>query len=274
METNRSRESFFQFNRLTIAGIGRFQFSDLMPHKLRYLFACLLFFSCLLSLQAQTLDQDTAAFEPVGKSSRLNIGIRAGGTLAGVFEPNDVLTRPNPRLEQLTGISGGLTIQWYAKPNFSLQFGAQYTEKGWQEIFLDQSGPEPEFTDSLFFEQRLNYVDVPIMAHGYVGNGNVRVYLEAGLFLSYLISHSSSQEQSITDEQVEYRFVEGRDNRFNVGIVAGAGFEVVTTIGMFQLGGRYSLGFTSVLDKNITPVPNPLLANAIPITLGYFIMIK
>ena len=108
------------------------------------------------------------------------------------------------------------------------------------------------------------------MAHGYVGQKNVRIYLEAGFFLSYLLSHSNEKEISIAEERISYRFVEGRDNRFNIGIAAGGGFEVVTAVGMFQLGGRYSLGFTSVLDKNITPVPNPLLMNSIMITLGYF----
>lgn len=90
-------------------------------------------------------------------------------------------------------------------------------------------------------------------------------------FLSYLLSHSSEREISITDEQIAYQYKEGRDNRFNIGIAAGGGFEIVTAVGMFQLGGRYSLGFSSVLDKNITPVPNPLMMNSIMITLGYYV---
>jgi hypothetical protein len=235
----------------------------------------LIFFTLLLGLSSlQVLAQDSLEIED-RTWSRLSIGTRHGAGVSFIIVPNVQLTTPanspRPNLSTMQGYTGGLSVQYYAQPNFSLQFGINYTEKGWEQHFLDTIGNEIRVTDSLFFRQQLNYIDVPIMAHGYVGQRNVRVYLEAGFFLSYLLSHSSEREASITNEQIAYRYQEGRDNRFNVGIAAGGGFEVVTAIGMFQLGGRYSLGFTSVLDKNITQVPNPLLMNSIMITLGYYV---
>lgn len=232
----------------------------------------LVFFSLLLCLGLQAHAQDSLEVKPK-KWSKLSIGTRHGGGVSFLVAPNERLTitpdNPTPRLNAVIGYSGGLSIQYYAQPNFSLQLGINYTEKGWEQEFLDQE--LGDYTDSLFFRQYLNYVDVPIMAHGYVGQRNVRIYLEAGIFMSYLLSHSTEREASITDEQIRYRFQEGRDNRFNIGIAGGAGFEIVTAVGMFQLGGRYSLGFTSVLDKNITQVPNPLLMNSVMITLGYYV---
>lgn len=228
----------------------------------------LVFFSLLLCLGLQAHAQDSLEVKPK-KWSKLSIGTRHGGGLSFLFEPNDVLTSSNPNLNITLGYTGGLSVQYYAQPNFSLQIGVNYTEKGWEQYFLDTL--KSEFTDSLFFRQQLNYIDVPIMAHGYVGQRNVRIYLEAGIFMSYLLSHSTEREASITNEQITYQYQEGRDNRFNIGIAGGAGFEVVTAVGMFQLGGRYSLGFTSVLDKNITQVPNPLLMNSVMITLGYYV---
>ncbi|WPP48376.1 porin family protein [Catalinimonas niigatensis] len=231
----------------------------------------LIFFTlllCLGGLQAQA--QDSLQTEPK-TWSKLSIGTRHGAGISFIFEPNNVLTGSSPNLTTTLGYTGGLSVQYYAQPNFSLQFGVNYTEKGWEENFVTTVNNEPRVTDSLFFRQQLNYIDVPIMAHGYVGQRNVRIYLEAGFFLSYLLSHSSEREISITDEQIAYQYEEGRDNRFNIGIAAGGGFEIVTAVGMFQLGGRYSLGFSSVLDKNITPVPNPLMMNSIMITLGYYV---
>lgn len=228
----------------------------------------LVFFSLLLCLSLQAQAQDSLEVKSE-TWSKLSIGTRHGGGFSFIFEPNDVLTLSNPNLNPTLGYTGGLSVQYYAQPNFSLQVGINYTEKGWEQYFLDTL--KSEFTDSLFFRQTLNYIDVPIMAHGYIGQRNVRIYLEAGIFLSYLLSHSSEREASITDEQITYQFQEGRDNRFNIGIGGGAGFEVVTAVGMFQLGGRYSLGFTSVLNKNITQVPNPLLMNSVMITLGYYV---
>lgn len=239
------------------------------------LIVLLFFLSAPLPLLAQGEVQveDTAAFEPVDRSSRLNIGFRGGTTFAFVLEPNDLLTPSNPRLGQISGVTGGLSVQYYAKPNFSLQFGVNYAEKGWEENYVIETNVGPRETDSLFFRQRLNYLDFPIMAHGYIGKGVFRVYLEAGFFLSYLFTHSTEQRLE-ENNTVTYRYVEGRDNDFGIGINGGAGFEIVTGIGMFQLGGRYNLTFTSPIDKNITPIPNPLLMNSVKITLGYFIMIK
>lgn len=246
------------------------QESFMAIYKYKIIFFGLLF--CLSSLHV--LGQDSLEVKPK-TWSKLSIGTRHGGGPSFIITPNEVLTRnvdtPRPRLNSIIGYTGGLSVQYYAQPNFSLQFGINYTEKGWQQNFLDTLGNEVRESDSLFYRQQLNYIDVPIMAHGYVGQKNVRIYLEAGFFLSYLLSHSSEREASITDEQIAYRYQEGRDNRFNIGIAAGGGFEIVTAVGMFQLGGRYSLGFTSVLDKNITQVPNPLLMNSIMITLGYYV---
>lgn len=229
-----------------------------------------------LSVYAQTdmYANDSAAFEPVFDFSRFHIGLRAGVALSSVFEPNDNLTSDsNPRLAQVFGYSGGLSFQYYAKPHFGLQFGANYTEKGWQENYVVETNVGPRETDSLFFRQQINYLDFPIMAHGYIGKGVFRVYLEGGFFLTYVFSHSTEQRLAEGDS-VTYRYVDGRDNAFGVGVNGGAGFEIFTAVGMFQLGGRYNMMFTSPIDKNITAVPNPLLLSSIQITLGYFITIK
>ncbi len=234
----------------------------------------LLTISCPLFAQTEVPPVDTAAFEPVGRTSRLNVGIRGGGMISYILEPNDLLTADsNPRLSQVFGFTGGLSVQYYAKPNFSLQFGVNYSEKGWEENYVTETNVGPRVTDSLFFRQQLNYLDFPVMAHGYVGNGAFRVYLEAGFFVTYLFSHSTEQRLG-DDNTITYQYVDGRDNTFGVGINGGAGFEIATAAGMFQLGGRYNFTFTSPIDKNITPIPNPLLMNSIKVTLGYFIMFR
>lgn len=238
------------------------------------LFFLLMLTPASLLLAQEVQPEDTAAFEPVGRASRLNIGFRGGGALSFVMEPNDLLTADtNPRLSQVFGYTGGLSVQYYSKPNFSLQFGVNYTEKGWEENYVVETNVGPRVTDSLFFRQQLNYLDFPVMAHGYIGKGVFRVYLEAGFFLTYLFSHNI--EQRLEEENtVTYQYVDGRDNTFGVGVNGGAGFEIATAIGMFQIGGRYNLTFTSPIDKNITPIPNPLLMNSIKITLGYFVMFR
>lgn len=234
-------------------------------YKCKYIFLLLWLVLGSVELKAQ----DTLSTQPK-KWSKFSIGTRHGGAVSTIFEPNRILNNSEARLRWMRGYTGGISMQYYAQPNFSLQFEVNYTEKGWKEVFVDTEISELR-GDSLFYQQNLSYVDIPIMAHGYIGQRNVRIYLEAGFFLSYLLSHSSEREVSITDEQISYRYEEGRDNKFNIGIVGGGGFEVATAVGLFQLGGRYSLGFSSVLDKNITQIPNPLLLNTVTITLGYYV---
>lgn len=234
----------------------------------------LLMLSGPLYAQTEVVVEDTAAFKPVGRTSRLNIGFRGGGAISFVLEPNDLLTtNTNPRLGQVFGYTGGLSVQYYSKPNFSLQLGVNYTEKGWEENYVVVTNVGPRVTDSLFFRQQINYLDFPVMGHGYIGNGVFRVYLEAGFFLTYVFSHNTEQRLD-EDNTVTYQYVDGRDNAFGVGVNGGAGFEIATAVGMFQIGGRYNLTFTSPIDKNITPIPNPLLMNSIQITLGYYVMFR
>jgi len=255
-----------------------FQRLDLTVRRILFPILTIVFVPLLLpdKLHAQTGEtkQDTAAFKPVDRTSRLNIGFKGGSAISYVLEPNDQLTaNSNPRLTQVVGITGGVSVQYYAKPNFAIQFGVNYTEKGWEENYIVETNVGPRVTDSLFFRQQLNYLDFPVMAHGYIGKGVFRIYLEAGFFLTYLISHDTEQLLS-EDNIITYQYEDGRDNTFGVGINGGGGFEIATTIGIFQVGGRYNLTFTSPISKNITPIPNPLLMNNIQITLGYYITFR
>ncbi|MFP4089973.1 MAG: porin family protein [Cyclobacteriaceae bacterium] len=234
-----------------------------MVNKKRIPVIVVIFFM-LCALPGLAQEEETEA-----RWNRWNIGTRHGGGVAFVFEPNDAFTTDtNPSLNFITGYTGGFSIQQYSQPNFGLQADIMFVEKGWIENIRDTITP---FDPVGEFTQNLSYIDVPIMAHGYVGKRNFRIYLEAGVLLSYIFDHNSQLDPGIGQERVTYRFVEGRDRRFNIGVAGGAGFEVVTAIGMFQLGGRYSLGFTSVIDKNITQIPNPLLMNAVGVTLGYYV---
>jgi len=240
-----------------------------MENKTFYILLLLIVGCSILPASAQdTLDTDERF------RSRLNLGFRAGGTLSFIIEPNsrlnDNFIDPAPRLEAVQGFTAGVSAQYYAKSNFGLQVGVNYAEKGWQQEYIAEVGGELRQTDSIFFRQQLNYIDIPIMAHGYIGRRNFRIYLEAGIFVSYLFSHSSEQNLR-ADDLISYQFVDGRDERLGIGIVGGGGFEIVTAVGIFQLGGRYNLTYSSVIDKNIHPVPNPLLMNSIKITLGYYI---
>jgi hypothetical protein len=208
---------------------------------------------------------------------RWSIGIKGGGTSSVITRTNAPYSvEPPPRFRNIQGYTGGLVIQYFAESNFALQIEGIYVQKGWREIFAPPT--ENRVRDSLFYQVTLNYVELPIMAHGYIGKKNVRIFLDGGLYLSYLLSHDIRREVSITDEQITYHMRMQNANRLDLGIRGAGGFEVATKAGTFQLGVHLDYGLGSVLkryqttpDNTARSIPNMLQNLAIGITLGYFI---
>lgn len=211
---------------------------------------------------------------------RWSIGVKGGGTVVSLITRTNApySVEPPPRITNIQGYTGGLVIQYFTEPNFALQIEGIYVQKGWRQIFVDSTRTPQRFTDSLFYEVTLNYVEVPIMAHGYIGKKNVRIFLDGGLYLSYLLSYDTMREASITDEQITYHMRMQNANRLDIGIRGAGGFEVATKVGTFQLGANLDYGLGSVLKRyQTTPdnaarnIPNMLQNFTIGITLGYFV---
>lgn len=209
---------------------------------------------------------------------RWSIGIKSGSTFSFMTRTNEPysLERPSIKGNIVQGYTGGLSIQYFAESNFALQIEGFYMQKGWRERFVDTL--TGNFTDSLFYEVTLNYIEVPIMAHGYVGKKNVRIFLDGGLYLSYLLSYDTRQEPSIANEQITYTMRMQNANRLDLGIRGAGGFEVATKVGTFQLGASYDFGLGSVLKRYQTTainaaknIPNMLQNQTVTITLGYFV---
>lgn len=209
---------------------------------------------------------------------RWSIGIKAGSTFSYITRTDRPYSADRPDINNfVSGYAGGLAIQYFSESNFALQIEGFYMQKGWRQQF-----PNPEnanrISDSLFYEVTLDYVEVPIMAHGYIGQKNVRIFLDGGMYFSYLLSYDTRREASITNEQITYTMRMQNANRLDLGIRGGGGFEVATKVGTFQLGASLDYGLGSVLkryqatathaSKNI---PNMLQNFSIGVMLGYFV---
>lgn len=209
---------------------------------------------------------------------RFAVGIKAGPTLSFITRTNDQYSFETADVNNFAqGYTGGLSIQYFTESNFALQIEGFYTQKGWQEVFYDSTSTLQRQRDDVF-RTTLNYLEVPITAHGYIGKKNVRIFLDGGFYLSYLLSYNIIQDPDVADYEVSYRISDSNANRIDLGIKGGAGFEVATKAGTFQLGGSYAWGIGSVIKKyQTTPknaaegIPNMLQNNTITITLGYYV---
>ena len=92
--------------------------------------------------------------------------------------------------------------------------------------------------------------------------------------LASLFPAKKREKEHFKEEEITFRYVEGRDNTLDYGIRGGVGFEIVTTVGMFQAEGSYNFGLASILEKDITPIPTRIQNQAVVISIGYLFMFK
>ncbi len=225
--------------------------------------AGILFICCICSAQAQRS----------APAHRFAVGIKVGPTFSKITRTvgQTTLESFNPALTQ--GVSGGLSIQYFTETHFALQLEILYMQKGWRQILYDN---DEERKDR--FITTLNYLEVPVMAHGYIGKKNVRIFLDGGIYLAYLFSYNSFKDPNVDEDEIVYKINNGNANQVDLGIKGGGGFEVATKAGTFQLGASYAWGVGSVIKKyQTTPanaargIPNMLQNSAFAITLGYYV---
>lgn len=161
-----------------------------------------------------------------------SIGVNGG------INMNSVSFSPTVRQKNLMGINGGISARYISEKYFSMICGAQvelnFSQHGWDEFYEDF--PELQYT------RKMNYVEIPFLAHMAFGKDRgVQFFLHAGpqigFFLgdSYTISNNWDTVQGATVEQHDKKV----ENKFDYGITGGAGLEIRTKIGNFQVEGRY-----------------------------------
>ena len=199
----------------------------------------------------------------LAQDRRWSVGFKGGSTLSFVTATQENITRTGPNNNLLLRYTGGLAAQYLTEDNFGLQVEVNYIQKGWEQR-------PPENNPTQQYQVSLDYAEVPILAHGYFGKKNTRIFLNAGMYLAYLLA-SDIKRANIDDERIGYPYEERFQNKFDFGVRGGGGFEVVTKVGMFQVEGSYNWGVNSIMDKGIDQIPNILQNNTIAITLGYYV---
>ena len=159
-------------------------------------------------------------------------------------------------------------MQYLTEKNFGLQVEFNYVQRGWEERPRDALTGERAATR--FYRVNLDYAEVPVLAHGYFGKRNLRLFLNAGVYLAYLLN-DDTERANVLDEDITLFYEEQIQNTTDFGVRGGGGVEVVTKVGMFQAEGSYSFGLNSIMDKNVRQIPNIVQNSTVAITLGYYV---
>jgi len=175
----------------------------------------------LLLLTAQLPAQDTIA-------PRTFLGVRGGVTF------NQISTAESIGQDLLQGITSGFTFQHFARKGPGIQLEINYVQRGWAE------------PDSLY-ERQLTYLELPFMTHIGIGKGKFKFFLNLGPYVAYLLDESEVIPSDVS------RTYYGRplDQQFEYGLCGGAGFNLETDIGKFQLEARYNNGLQNIFDEDV-----------------------
>lgn len=149
-----------------------------------------------------------------------------------------------------------------------IQTELNYVTKGFKYL--------PRFESDTTYQRRINAVELPFMwsPHVYFFKRNMRVFLNAGPYLSYSLSSSYklvSKERGVL-ESGTYTFNSLRDNRLEYGLAGGGGFSVAAGRFEIQTEFRYALGFSDILKNRTKYAGNPLRSpiDQMNITVGLF----
>ncbi len=151
------------------------------------------------------------------------------------------------------GFSAGVSAKYISEKHLGILAELNYTQRGWTENFADTNTPEHAYS------RTLSYVELPLMTHIYFGN-KVKFILNIGPQVSYMIGDKATMNEALSDyidwvleEDPNYPIgiqYKSLNSKFDYGLIGGLGVEFDTSVGSFNLEGRYYFGLGDSFDSS------------------------
>ena len=184
---------------------------------------------CLLLLASGLL-----VAQPRLRSPEIYIGGHAGVMASTVlFKPSiagmDILQSP-------LSVNGGLVFRYAGNKVCAIQAEVNYMQRGWREV-----------SDGIDYRRQLDYIEIPLLMHIYLGGEHFRGFLNLGPQIGYCF-RDISFGNGVPTQLHQYKEI---DNPFDWGLAAGLGMYYRTKkIGLFQLEARFNYSFGSVFSTS------------------------
>ena len=184
---------------------------------------------CLLLLVSGLL-----VAQPRLRRPEIYIGGHAGVMASTVlFNPSiagmDILQSP-------LSVNGGLVFRYAGHKVCAIQAEVNYMQRGWREV-----------SDGIDYRRQLDYIEIPLLMHIYLGGEHFRGFLNLGPQIGYCFRDISFGNGAPTQLH-QYKEI---DNPFDWGLAAGLGMYYRTKkIGLFQLEARFNYSFGSVFSTS------------------------
>jgi len=161
------------------------------------------------------------------------IGINQGINISFVnFSP---FISQNPKV----GYSGGLVFIHVSEPRLGVQIEINYAQRGWDEFLISPKK----------YSRSLNYIELPFLTYFELGRKKFKFLLNLGPVISYLVSNTENI-YLIEETQFKSHYQKSINNKFDFGLAAGGGFSLNTSIGVFQIEGRFTQALTSIFKES------------------------
>lgn len=192
---------------------------------------------------------------PVAGFTQLLLGARGGYNISSVSFINDIDQRPI-----YNGLAdAGLVVKYYDLTYFGFQGEMNFTQRGYRAPIDDQ-----------FFMKRVNsYLELPIYMQVRFKQKNFFVHLNAGFYLSFLLSAKEGTNENGEFEMMSYEFNILRDHRVDYGLPGGVGIGYDFNWGTIQLEVKYVYGLGDLFKYNYEGNPSRSPAWVQNISLSY-----
>ena len=135
-------------------------------------------------------------------------------------------------------VNGGLVFRYAGHKVCAIQVEANYMQRGWREK-----------GDGFDYRRQLEYIEVPLLMHLYLGGQHFRGFLNLGPQIGYCFSDT---EYGTKNPNQTHQYIPIQ-NPFDWGLAGGLGLYYRTNkIGTFQLEARFNYSLGSVFNNRIT----------------------
>lgn len=167
------------------------------------------------------------AFGSAANAQEAAVGFKGGVNFANLnFDADEV----DDNFDQRIGFVGGLFVIWPANGRMALQTEVLYAQKGAK---IEEGGGSGTI--------ELDFIEIPILfrASSAPSSGGASFHVFGGPSLGFRVR---AHAESTFDGQTEEEDIDDQVERFDFGLVAGAGME----FGRFVVDGRYTWGLSNL----------------------------
>ena len=177
--------------------------------------------------------------------AQLSIGLQGGSNLSQMDFTNNAEYRFT-EINYTQGFIGGVVVQFLGEKHAGVQMELNYSQRGWVEN--DTIG-----INDLKIQNKMDYIEIPLLTHVNIGGGKFRGLFNLGPYLGYALNRkiTVTDQDTGASESTDYTFNSDVDNRFDFGLLIGAGFEYRFKKSKIAAEARYTIGLGDI-DKQKT----------------------